>query len=180
MTATRGRALVLFTSHAALQATARAIKQPLEDEGIIVLGQRIDGSPRQLIERLRTTPNIVVLGTATFWEGVDIVGPALSLLVITKLPFSVPADPIFAARSELFDNPFTQYAVPQAVLKFKQGFGRLIRSGRDRGVCAVLDRRVLSKRYGESFVQSLPDCTIRIGSMYDLPDAAANWLDEGY
>jgi DNA polymerase-3 subunit epsilon/ATP-dependent DNA helicase DinG len=179
-TATRGRALVLFTSHAALQATARAIKQPLEDEGIVVLGQRIDGSPRQLIERLRTTPNIVVLGTATFWEGVDIVGPALSLLVITKLPFSVPADPVFAARSELFDNPFTQYAVPQAVLKFKQGFGRLIRSGRDRGVCAVLDRRVLSKRYGESFVQSLPDCTIRIGSMYDLPDEAANWLDESY
>jgi DNA polymerase-3 subunit epsilon/ATP-dependent DNA helicase DinG len=179
-TATRGRALVLFTSHAALQATARAIKKPLEDEGIVVLGQRIDGSPRQLIERLRTTPNIVVLGTATFWEGVDIVGPALSLLVITKLPFSVPADPVFAARSELFDNPFTQYAVPQAVLKFKQGFGRLIRSGRDRGVCAVLDRRVLSKRYGESFVQSLPDCTIRIGSMYDLPDEAANWLDESY
>ena len=176
-TATRGRALVLFTSHAALQATARAIKRPLEEEGIIVLAQRLDGSPRQLIERLRTTPNVVVLGTATFWEGVDIVGPALSLLVITKLPFSVPADPVFAARSELFDDPFNQYAVPQAVLKFKQGFGRLIRSGRDRGVCAVLDRRVLSKRYGASFVQSLPDCSITVGSMYDLPDEAADWLD---
>lgn len=179
-TATRGRALVLFTSHAALQAAARAIKRPLEEEGIIVLAQRTDGSPRQLIERLRSTPNLVVLGTATFWEGVDIVGPALSLLVITKLPFSVPADPVFAARSELFDDPFNQYAVPQAVLKFKQGFGRLIRSGRDRGVCAVLDRRLLSKRYGASFVQSLPDCSIKIGSMYDLPDEAANWLDPGY
>ncbi|MDP9364667.1 MAG: exonuclease, partial [Chloroflexota bacterium] len=176
--ATRGRALVLFTSHAALQATARAIKGPLEEEGILVLAQRLDGSPRQLVERLRTTPNVVVLGTATFWEGVDVVGPALSLLVITKLPFAVPSDPVFAARSELFDEPFLQYAVPQAVLKFKQGFGRLIRSGRDRGVCAVLDRRVLTKRYGASFVQSLPECSVEVGGVADLPSAAADWLDE--
>ncbi len=178
--ATRGRALVLFTSHSALQAAARAIKEPLEEEGIIVLAQRIDGSPRQLIERLRTTPSVVLLGTTTFWEGVDIVGPALSLLVITKLPFSVPSDPVFAARGELFEEPFSQFAVPQAVLKFKQGFGRLIRSGQDRGVCAVLDRRLLSKRYGASFVQSLPDCAITIGSTYDLPSAAADWLDANY
>jgi len=177
--ATRGRALVLFTSHSALQATARAIKRPLEEAGILVLAQRLDGSPRQLIERLRHTPNVVVLGTATFWEGVDIVGPALSLLVITKLPFSVPSDPVFAARSELFDQPFLEYAVPQAVLRFKQGFGRLIRSSRDRGVCAVLDPRVLTKRYGASFVQSLPDCSIRVGSSRDLPRAAAEWLDRG-
>jgi DNA polymerase-3 subunit epsilon/ATP-dependent DNA helicase DinG len=177
--ATRGRALVLFTSHAALQTTARAIKAPLEAQGIVVLAQRLDGSPRQLIERLRHTPNVVVLGTATFWEGVDIVGSALSLLVITKLPFSVPSDPVFAARSELFDQPFLDYAVPQAVLRFKQGFGRLIRSSRDRGVCAVLDHRVLSKRYGASFVQSLPECSINVGSTYDLPAAAADWLDGG-
>ena len=101
------------------------------------------------------------------------------VIVITKLPFAVPSDPVFAARSELFDDPFNQYAVPQAVLKFKQGFGRLIRSGRDRGVCAVLDRRVLSKRYGASFVQSLPECSVTVGSTADLPDAAADWLDEG-
>lgn len=176
--ASRGRALVLFTSHAALQATARAIKGPLEEAGVLVLAQRLDGSPRQLIERLRHTPNVVVLGTATFWEGVDIVGPALSLLVITKLPFSVPSDPVFAARSELFDNPFLEYAVPQAVLRFKQGFGRLIRSSRDRGVCAVLDRRVLTKRYGASFVQSLPECSVQVGGSADLPRAAAEWLDD--
>jgi len=174
--ATGGRALVLFTSHAALQATYRAIKRPLEDAGIIVLAQRTDGSPRQLVERLKHTPNVVVLGTATFWEGVDVVGPALSLLVITKLPFAVPSDPVFAARSELFDEPFVEYAVPQAVLKFKQGFGRLIRSSRDRGVCAVLDRRVLSKRYGASFVQSLPDCSVTVGGTADLPSAADDWL----
>lgn len=175
--ATRGRALVLFTSHAALQATHKAIKRPLEERGVIVLGQRLDGSPRQLVERLKQTPNVVVLGTATFWEGVDVVGPALSLLVITKLPFAVPSDPVFAARSELFEQPFLQYAVPQAVLKFKQGFGRLIRSSQDRGVCAVLDRRVISKRYGASFVQSLPECSVTVGSAHDLPGAAADWLD---
>lgn len=174
--ATRGRALILFTSHAALQATYRAIKRPLEDRGIIVLAQRTDGSPRQLIERLRHTPNVAVLGTATFWEGVDVVGPALSTLVITKLPFAVPSDPVFAARSELVEQPFLEYAVPQAVLKFKQGFGRLIRSSQDRGVCAVLDRRVLSKRYGASFVQSLPDCSEHVGSTFDLPHVAADWL----
>ncbi len=176
--ATGGRALVLFTSHAALQATARAIRGPLREHGIVTLAQRVDGSPAQLVERLRHEPHTVVLGTATFWEGVDIVGPALSLLAIAKLPFTVPSDPVFAARSELFEAPFADYAVPQAVLKFKQGFGRLIRSSRDRGVCAVLDRRVLSKRYGASFVQSLPTCSVEVGSARDLGDVASRWLGE--
>jgi DNA polymerase-3 subunit epsilon/ATP-dependent DNA helicase DinG len=175
--ATGGRMLVLFTSYAALQATHRAIREPLENRGVIVLGQRIDGNPRQLIERLRQSPNVVVLGTSTFWEGVDVVGPALSALVITKLPFSVPTDPVFSARSEQFDEPFAQYAVPQAVLRFKQGFGRLIRSSQDRGVCAVLDRRVISKRYGASFVESLPSCSVVVGSTLDLPMSARQWLE---
>ncbi len=176
--ATRGRALVLFTSHASLQATYRAIKKPLEERGVLVLAQRTDGSPRQLIDRLKSSPHIVVLGTSTFWEGVDVVGPALSLLVVTKFPFSVPSDPVFAARSELFDRPFLEYAVPQAALRFKQGFGRLIRSSQDRGVCAVLDRRALSKRYGSTFIESLPDCTVSVGSAFDLASATAEWLDD--
>ncbi|MEJ7761414.1 MAG: helicase C-terminal domain-containing protein [Thermomicrobiales bacterium] len=179
--ATEGRALVLFTSHSALQQTYHAIKRPLEDAGVIVLGQRLDGNPRQLIERLRHSSKVVLLGTASFWEGVDVVGAALSLLVITKLPFSVPTDPIFAARGELIEeqggHPFFDYAVPQAVLKFKQGFGRLIRSSGDRGVCAVLDGRVLTKRYGRSFVESLPDCTLVVGSSRDLAADAAAWID---
>lgn len=174
--ATRGRAMVLFTSHSSLQATYRAIKKPLEAEGILVLAQRLDGSPRQLVDRLKNHPEAVLLGTNSFWEGVDIVGDTLSLLVICKLPFSVPADPIFAARSELFDDPFHEYAIPQAVLRFKQGFGRLIRSASDRGVCAVLDRRVVSRRYGSSFVRSLPDCTVEVGRTSDLPGHAAQWL----
>ncbi|MGN6030612.1 MAG: helicase C-terminal domain-containing protein [Thermomicrobiales bacterium] len=176
LAATEGRALVLFTSYAALQATHRAIKVPLEQHNVVVLGQRIDGSPRQLVERLRSTPGTVVLGTSTFWEGVDIAGDALSLLVITKLPFPVPSDPIHEARSELLENAFLDYSVPQAVLKFKQGFGRLIRSASDRGVCAILDRRVVSKRYGSSFIQSLPPARVQIGSVYDLPYHSVRWL----
>ena len=126
--------MVLFTSHSALQTTYRAIKRQLEAQNILVLGQRIDGSPRQLIERLRANHRTVLLGTNSFWEGVDIVGSALSLLVISKLPFPVPSDPVFAARSELLDDPFGHYAVPQSILRFKQGFGRPIRSADDRGV----------------------------------------------
>ena len=180
--ATDGRGLVLFTSYAALQATYGAIKAPLEAAGVVVLAQRTDGSARQLIERLKHGDRIVVLGTSSFWEGIDVVGDALSLLVITKLPFSVPSDPVFAARSEAITddggNAFVDYAVPQAVLKFKQGFGRLIRSSQDRGVCAVLDRRILSKRYGRSFVDSLPECTVEIGPAYDLPSVAARWVGQ--
>ncbi len=176
---TRGRAMILFTSHSALQSTYRAIKRPLEAEGILVLGQRLDGSPRQLVDRLKSRPETVILGTNSFWEGVDIVGDTLSLLVITKLPFSVPTDPVFAARSEAFDDPFHQYAIPQAILRFKQGFGRLIRSASDRGVCAILDRRIVSRRYGGAFVRSLPDCTVEIGSVTELPGHAELWLSAG-
>jgi DNA polymerase-3 subunit epsilon/ATP-dependent DNA helicase DinG len=175
-TASRGRAMVLFTSHSALQSTYRAIRRTLEARNIVVLGQRIDGSPRQLIDRLKSNPNTVILGTNSFWEGVDIVGDTLSLLVITKLPFPVPSDPVFAARSELFDDPFVHYAVPQAVLRFKQGFGRLIRSADDRGVCVVLDRRVISRRYGESFVHSLPDCDVRTGSTSSIATSVGDFL----
>jgi DNA polymerase-3 subunit epsilon/ATP-dependent DNA helicase DinG len=174
--ATQGRTLVLFTSHSSLRATYAAIKGPLEARGILVLGQRIDGSPRQLLDRLRANPTSVVLGTASFWEGVDVVGEALSVLVIAKLPFRVPTDPVFAARSELFDNPFAEYAVPQTILTFKQGFGRLIRSRTDRGVVAVLDRRLLSKSYGAAFLASLPTCTVRQAAADRLPAAARDWL----
>ncbi len=174
--ATGGRALALFTSYNALQTTYRAVKAPLERAGVLVLGQRIDGSPRQLLDRFRANPEAVILGTSSFWEGVDIVGDALSTLIITKLPFAVPTDPVFAARSELFADPFLGYAVPGAILRFKQGFGRLIRSAQDRGVCAVLDRRVLSKRYGRAFVDSLPPCAETRGPLTDLGPVAAEWL----
>ncbi|MEX2425282.1 MAG: helicase C-terminal domain-containing protein [Thermomicrobiaceae bacterium] len=176
--ATRGRAMVLFTSHNALQNAYRAIKRPLENAGILVLAQRIDGNPRQLVDRLRSHEATVLLGTNSFWEGVDIVGDSLSLLVITKLPFSVPSDPVFAARSEMFDDAFMNYAVPQAVLRFKQGFGRLIRSSTDAGVCAIFDRRITGRGYGSMFINSLPECTVHRGPASDAPAMAAKWLEE--
>jgi DNA polymerase III epsilon subunit family exonuclease len=174
--ASQGRTLVLFTSHSAVRATYRAIQRPLEEVGIMVLGHNIDGSRKQLLERFKNNPRTVLLGTSSFWEGIDVVGDALSVLVIAKLPFSVPTDPVFAARAEGFDDPFSQYSVPQAILKFKQGFGRLIRSKDDRGVVVVLDRRVISKRYGQAFLNSLPECTIKRGPTANLPDEVADWL----
>ena len=145
----------------------------------MVLGHNIDGSRKQLLERFKNNPRTVLLGTSSFWEGIDVVGDSLSVLVIAKLPFSVPTDPVFAARSELFENAFAQYSVPQAMVKFKQGFGRLIRSKSDRGVVAVLDRRVFSKYYGEAFLNSLPDCTRKEGLSANLPSAVSDWLN-GY
>jgi DNA polymerase-3 subunit epsilon/ATP-dependent DNA helicase DinG len=174
--ASEGRALVLFTSHAALRTAYNGIKRPLEEQQILVLGQGIDGAPKHLLQTLKDSQRVVVLGAASFWEGVDVSGEALSLLVIARLPFPVPSDPVFQARSELFDQPFERYAVPQAILRFKQGFGRLIRSRTDRGVMVVLDRRLRSRRYGESFVRSLPDCTFRDVLMRDLGGEASAWL----
>ncbi|MFQ6058861.1 MAG: helicase C-terminal domain-containing protein [Anaerolineae bacterium] len=175
--ATQGRTLVLFTSHSQLQATYKAISQPLGEAGIAVLGQGLDGSRRQLLETFKENDRTVLLGTRSFWEGIDVVGEALSCLVIARLPFDVPTDPIFAARSETFEDPFGQYAVPQTILRFRQGFGRLIRSKTDRGVVVVLDKRLLTKFYGPAFLNSLPPCTVRRGSLHDLPPAAARWID---
>jgi len=176
--ATRGRALVLFTSHQQLRATFNGISKELEEAGIAVFGQGMGGSRRQLLENLRNIPNSVLLGTRSFWEGVDVVGPALSCLVIVHLPFSVPSDPVFAARSRTFDDPFGEYAVPEAVLRFRQGFGRLIRSYTDRGVVVVLDKRVQSKSYGTAFLDSLPDCKRFQGKLKDLPATAAQWIED--
>jgi len=174
--ASEGRALVLFTSHAALRTAYHGIKRPLEEQQILVLGQGIDGAPKQLLNTLKSSPRTVVLGAASFWEGVDVTGEALSLLIITRLPFSVPSDPVFQARAELFDQPFEQYAVPQAILRFKQGFGRLIRRKTDRGVMVVLDRRLRSKQYGVSFLRSLPPCGMRELPMLELSAEVAAWL----
>ena len=174
--ATGGRTLALFTSHAALRASYEAIRAPLQREDILVLGQGLDGSPRQLLQSLKSNPQSVLLGTASLWEGIDVVGEALSVLVMARLPFSVPTDPIFMARSELFNDPFNEYALPQAVLRFKQGFGRLIRSRSDRGAIVVLDRRIKSKYYGTAFLDSVPLCTAKSGPARQLPGEVVAWL----
>ncbi len=174
--ASQGRALALFTSHASLRAAHAAIRGPLREEGIAVLGQGIDGTPQQLLQALKRNAKTVVMGTASFWEGVDVVGEALSLLILARLPFSVPSEPVFAARSAQFEDPFHEYALPQAVLRFKQGFGRLIRSKTDRGVVVVLDRRIRSKAYGRAFLEALPPCQVEEVPMDELPRRVADWL----
>jgi DNA polymerase-3 subunit epsilon/ATP-dependent DNA helicase DinG len=151
----------------------------MEEQGLLLLAHGLDGSRRKLLQAFQGSSRTVLMGTSSFWEGIDVVGPALSCLVIVKLPFSVPSDPIFAARSEGFDEPFRQYSVPQTILKFKQGFGRLIRTRSDRGVVAILDSRIGSKFYGPAFVQSLPACTTRYGAASEAGEAARNWLAEG-
>jgi predicted DnaQ family exonuclease/DinG family helicase len=175
--ASQGRALALFTSHASLRAAHAAIRSPLGEQGVAVLGQGIDGTPQQLLEALKRNAKTVVLGTASFWEGVDVVGEALSLLILARLPFTVPSEPIFAARSAQFEDPFNEYALPQAVLRFKQGFGRLIRSKTDRGMVVVLDRRIKSKAYGRAFLESLPPCQVEEAPLDELPQRVARWLE---
>jgi DNA polymerase-3 subunit epsilon/ATP-dependent DNA helicase DinG len=177
--ATRGRALVLFTSHAQLRQTAQAIRDPLARAGIEMYDQSDGSSRSRLLDSFKTSGVGVLLGTKSFWEGVDVPGEALSALVIVKLPFDVPSDPVIAARAETFERPFDEYTVPEAVLKFRQGFGRLIRSRSDRGVVAIFDRRVLTKNYGRMFLDSLPACTVRRGPLAQLPREAAKWIDGG-
>ncbi len=174
---TGGRMLVLFTSYAQLKRTAQNIGGPLSEAEIEVYEQGEGASANTLLETFRETEKAVLLGTRAFWEGVDIPGQALSVVVIVKLPFDVPSDPIIAARSETFEDPFNEYHLPEAILRFRQGFGRLIRTQSDRGVVVILDRRILTKRYGHSFLESIPTCKTLNASLRDLPNTAARWLN---
>ena len=175
--ATEGRTLILFTSNSQLRATYRAIRDDLDQDGIVLFGQGIDGSRRQILRSFRSTPKSVLMGTRSFWEGIDVVGKALSCLVIARLPFAVPTNPVLAARSETFEDPFNEYYLPDAILRFRQGFGRLIRRKDDYGLVVVLDKRLLTKTYGSAFLRSLPRCTARQGPLETLPGLAKRWLD---
>jgi len=174
--ATGGRMLVLFTSYTQLKKTAQNITGPLAREDIFVYEQGDGASPNALLESFKATERAVLLGTKSFWEGVDVPGDSLSVVIITKLPFDVPTDPLIAARSEMYEDSFQQYYLPEAILKFRQGFGRLIRTQSDRGVVAILDRRVLTKQYGRLFLDSLPRCTARQGPATNLAREAGKWL----
>jgi predicted DnaQ family exonuclease/DinG family helicase len=171
-----GRTLVLFTSYAQLRKTSQSITAPLANEDVFVFEQGDGSSPNALLDSFKSTERAVLLGTRSFWEGVDVPGASLSAVIITKLPFDVPTDPLIAARSELYEDSFNEYYLPEAILKFRQGFGRLIRTASDRGVVAILDRRVLSKQYGRLFLESLPACTVRQGPAANLAHAADKWL----
>ena len=148
-------------------------------EGVEVLAQGVDGSPPQIMARFTENPNSVLLGTSSFWEGVDLPGGILRALVLTRLPFQVPTDPIVKARSEQFRDPFSQYSVPQAVLRFRQGMGRLIRSKGDKGAIVVLDRRITARSYGKAFLQSIPPCTLEPCNLATVAAQAGRWIGSG-
>ena len=163
---TRGRAFVLFTSYAMLHEVSALVRDDLRAAGYTIIAQGEELSRSQMLARFRQTELAAIFGTDSFWQGVDVAGEALSNVVIVKLPFTVPDRPMVEARLDLIrkrgGNPFMEYQLPEAVLKFRQGFGRLIRSQNDRGIVVVLDPRVIRKHYGRQFLESLPTPRVEV------------------
>ena len=178
--AAEGSTLALFTSNAAIKATYSALRAKLQKHNILVLAQGISGTPHRLVRRMREEDRpVVLLGTSSLWEGIDIQGDRLQALIMTRLPFEVPTDPIFAARSETYGDSyaaFMEYSIPRAVIRFRQGFGRLIRSSTDRGVFVVLDSRIVNRNYGKRFIEGLPDTSMKTCSMNEIGENTKTWL----
>jgi DNA polymerase-3 subunit epsilon/ATP-dependent DNA helicase DinG len=174
-TACQGRTLALFTSYQQVRATADVIRAPLERLGVTVL-QHGQGGRSRLLREFRSSEQAILLGTRSFWEGVDLPGDEVRCLLIARLPFAVPGDPLVAARSAEFEDAFNEYMVPDAVLRFRQGFGRLIRRAGDRGVVVLLDSRVWRKAYGQTFLEALPECTVRRAPLSNLAEAIDKWF----
>jgi ATP-dependent DNA helicase DinG len=174
--ASQGRAFVLFTSYRQMEALYTLLSHDLPYPCMM---QGKGGGKSRMLEEFKITPNAVLFATASFWQGVDVKGEALSAVIIDKLPFQVPSDPLVAARTAQIDreggNAFSEYQVPNAVLRLKQGLGRLIRSTADRGILAVLDHRLSTKAYGKLFMASLPDyeVTDRIEDLVEFMGADA-------
>ena len=172
-----GRTLTLFTSHRQLRDVHAALKHRVDLDEVLILGQGVDGQRRQLLKTFEEAERPLLLGTATFWEGIDIPGERLSCVIIVRLPFPVPSDPVFAARAEQMRDPFSQLALPQAALRLKQGFGRLIRRSTDRGAVVILDNRILGRDYGKAFLDILPPASRFVGPAAQVAGRVGEWLE---
>jgi len=177
--ASEGRALVLFTSHETLRAAWEVAKPEMDAMGIVCMRQGDDERSR-LLETFKSDISSVLFATDSFWEGIDAPGETLSLVIIAKLPFRVPTDPVQLARSEACEkrggNAFMEISLPEAVIRLKQGFGRLIRHSEDRGAVVILDSRVVKKRYGGLFVESLPECRLQVGALGEIVPLVRKFL----
>ena len=181
VTAAGGKTLVLFTSYQQLNGVYHLLLPMLRETGIKLLAHGTSGGRNFIIETMQKNPNCCVLGVNSFWEGVDIKGDNLSLLIIVRLPFAPPNTPLLEAKFERIKgeggNPFRDYSLPQAVLRFKQGFGRLIRSKGDKGICCVLDQRICNpKGYGVKFLSAIPNVPIKHYSVAEMAQEITNFL----
>src|ERR1700674_3253621 len=174
-----GRTLVLFTSHQQLRDVADRLRVRTSHGDLTVLAQNLDGTRRQLLAQFHDDPRSILLGSSSFWEGIDVPGDALSCVVIVRLPFRVPSDPLQLARSATLADPFGQLALPEAVLRLKQGFGRLIRRQSDRGAVVLLDHRIANRTYGTAFLDALPRAAVHLGHCDEMAPAIAQWLVRG-
>jgi DNA polymerase-3 subunit epsilon/ATP-dependent DNA helicase DinG len=174
-----GRTLVLFTSHRQLRDVHTALKHRVDLDEVLILGQGIDGQRRQLLKSFEEAERALLLGTASFWEGIDVPGERLSCVIMVRLPFPVPTEPVYAARAEQVRDAFAQLALPQAALRLKQGFGRLIRRSTDRGAVVILDNRILGRDYGKAFLDVLPPASRFVGPAAEIADQVGDWLDAG-
>lgn len=178
---TKGRMLVLFTSYDMLKKSYRLLQEMFDEEKYVLIAQGISsGSRLRLKKNFQTFDEAILLGTSSFWEGVDIPGEDLSSVVIARLPFEPPNHPVYEARSTLMkengQNPFFELALPNAVIRFKQGFGRLIRSSSDRGIVFVCDARIVKARYGKFFTESIPNVHLEMESTNKLMSKAEKWF----
>lgn len=172
-----GHTLVLFTGYSPLRRVHTLLHERLERRRIAVVGQGLDGTRRQILRSFLDDPRTVLLGTSSFWEGVDIPGERLRCVVIDKLPFPVPTDPLVRARCEGLRDPFTQYMLPVAVLRLRQGFGRLIRGRDDRGAVVLCDDRLDTRDYGEVFLRALPPAEQVRTIAGDVPAMVAEFVE---
>lgn len=174
--------MALFTSHQMLNQTYKNIKTDLQSEGILLLAQGINGTRASITEQFKLDPNSMLLGTNSFWEGIDLPGETLQILGIIRLPFAVPSEPLVAAHLEEIEkqgkNSFLHYTVPEAILKFRQGFGRLIRNKTDRGAVVVLDNRVLNTNYGKAFLKALPVSHQTFQKPQEMINTIQTWFDQ--